>query len=210
MRIAVIGATGMIGSRIVAEARDRGHEVTGATRSGTGGTMVLDGGDAAAVAAAVSGHTAVVLAVAPPRDGSDVPSALVGVGRAVIDGLRAAGVRRLVVVGGAGSLQVAPGVRMIDNIRGTDIPEVYKQQALAQVALLELITAEAGDLEWTYVSPPAQIEPGQRTGVFRVGGDQLLVDGDGQSRVSAEDYAAGVVDELDKGENIRRHITLAY
>lgn len=210
MRIVLIGATGMIGSRIAAEARGRGHQVTGVTRSGQDGTKVADASDVDAVADLAAGHDAVVLAVAPPKDGSDATAALLEVGRAVLDGLRKAAVPRLAVVGGAGSLQVAPGVRVIDNVATLEIPEVYKALALAQVALHDLINEYAGDLEWTYISPPGVIEPGERTGVYRVGGDQLLVDAQGNSRISAEDYAAALVDELEKGENIRRNITVAY
>jgi putative NADH-flavin reductase len=131
----------------------------------------------------------------------------VAVGRAVLDGLRKAGVRRLVVVGGAGSLEVAPGVRIVDL---PEFSDAYKPEALAQAALLDLLRDNADDLEWTYISPGATIEPGERTGVYRVGGDQLLLDDDGNSRVSAEDYAIALVDELEKGENIRRRITVAY
>jgi uncharacterized protein len=207
MRIVLIGASGMIGSRIAAEARGRGHEVIGATRSGKDGTRVVDANDADAVADLVAGQEAVALAVSPPRDGSDPREPLVAVGRAVLDGLRKAEVRRLVVVGGAGSLEVAPGVRIVDL---PEFSDAYKPEALAQAALLDLLRDNADDLEWTYISPGATIEPGERTGVYRVGGDQLLVDDDGNSRISAEDYAIALVDELEKGENIRRRITVAY
>ncbi len=207
MRIVLIGATGMIGSRIAAEGRGRGHEVTGVTRSGKEGTRVVDTNDVGAVAGLVASHDAVVLAVKPPREGSDATGPLLAVGRAVLDGLRKAGVRRLVVVGGAGSLEVAPGLRVIDN---PELPDLYKPEALAQVALLDLLREGAGDLEWTYISPGGAIEPGERTGVFRVGGDQLLVDAEGNSRISAEDYAVALVDELEKGEHIRRRINIAY
>lgn len=210
MKIMVIGSTGMIGSRIAAEARQRGHEVTGATRSGTDNTLVLNAGDAEAVAGAAAGHDALVLAVAAPRDGSDAIAGLLTVGRAVLDGMRKAGVQRLVVVGGAGSLLVAPGVRVIDNLVNLDIPDAYKQQALSQIALYELIRDNADDLAWTYISPPAQIEPGARTGTYRVGGDHLLADDNGTSQISAEDYAIGLVDELEKGDHLREQITLAY
>ncbi|OHV59933.1 epimerase [Pseudofrankia sp. BMG5.36] len=203
MRVGLIGV-GMIGSRVAAEARGRGHEVTAATRSGKGGTRVVDANDAAAVADLAAGQDAVVLSV---RVASEAGDPLLAVGRPLLDGLREAGVRRLVVVGGAGSLEVAPGVRIIDV---ADIPDVYKREALAQADLLDLIRADADDLEWTYISPGGTIEPGKRTGVFRVGDDQLLVDDEGNSRISSEDYAVALVDELEKGENIRRRINVAY
>ncbi|TDD97153.1 NAD(P)-dependent oxidoreductase [Actinomadura rubrisoli] len=207
MRILLIGATGMIGQRVADEARRRGHEVTGVTRRGTGGTAKAEAGDAGAVAALAEGHDAVVLAVAPPRDGSETIPPLLAAGRGVLDGLRRAGVRRLVVVGGAGSLEVAPGVRLVDT---PDFPDLYKNEALAQGALLDLVRAEAGDLDWTYISPAAEIQPGERTGAYRVGGDQVLADAAGQSRISAEDYAIALVDELEKNEAVGRRITVAY
>uniref|UniRef100_UPI000B10B595 NAD(P)-dependent oxidoreductase n=1 Tax=Actinomadura kijaniata TaxID=46161 RepID=UPI000B10B595 len=123
------------------------------------------------------------------------------------EGLREAGVRRLVVVGGAGSLEVAPGTRLVDT---PDFPAIYKNESLAQAELLQVIRAEAGDLDWTYVSPAAEIAPGERTGTFRTGGDRLLADAAGDSRISAEDYAVALVDELEKPQAVGRRITVAY
>lgn len=207
MKILLIGATGMIGSRVAAEARDRGHEVTGTTRGGADGTTKLTATDTAAVAALAAGHDAVVLAIAPPRDGSEPSGPLLAAGRAVLDGLREAGVRRVVVVGGAGSLEIAPGARLVDE---PHFPELYKAEALAQAELLELIRKEADDLEWTYVSPAGVIEPGERTGAFRLGGDQFMMDGEGNSQISAEDYAIALVDELENGNAVGRRISVAY
>ncbi|GAA2425382.1 NAD(P)H-binding protein [Actinomadura vinacea] len=207
MKIALIGATGMIGSRIAAEARSRGHEVTGITRTGNEGTARADAADAAAVAGLVRGHDAVVLSVSPPRDGSEASGPLLAAGRGVLEALREAGVKRLVVVGGAGSLEIAPGVRLVDT---PEFPPGYKGESLAAAEQLAEIRAEAGDLDWTYISPAAVIEPGERTGTFRLGGDRLLSDADGNSRISAEDYAVALVDELEKSEAVRRRITVAY
>jgi putative NADH-flavin reductase len=207
MRIALIGSTGMIGSRIAAEARSRGHEVTGITRSGTDGAVKVDAGDAASIAAAVQGHDAVVTAVAPPRDGSDAKEPMLEYTRGILAGVRSAGVRRLVLVGGASSLEAAPGVRLFDT---PGFPDVAKNEAGAGIAQLELIRAEADDLDWTYVSPAAIIQPGERTGTFRVGGDQLMTDAEGNSKISAEDYAIALVDELEKSQAIRRRISVAY
>ncbi|WP_268245573.1 NAD(P)-dependent oxidoreductase [Planomonospora parontospora] len=111
------------------------------------------------------------------------------------------------VVGGAGSLAAAPGVRLVDT---PDFPAVYKGEALAQAELLELVRAQAGDLDWTYVSPAIVIEPGERTGSYRRGGDQVLADADGRSLISAEDYAVALVDELETGQAVGRRITVAY
>ncbi|WP_176728393.1 NAD(P)H-binding protein [Planobispora rosea] len=206
MRILLIGAGGMIGSRIAAEARERGHEVTGATRSGAGGTRVVDAADAPAVAALAAGHDAVVLAIAPPRDGSEPSGPLLAAGRGVLEGVREAGVRRLVIVGGAGSLEAAPGVRLVDT---PGFPDLYRAEALSQAALLDFVREQAGDLDWTYISPPAEITPGERTGNYRLGGDRLLTDADGGSSISAEDYAVALVDELETGRSAGRRITVA-
>ncbi|MES9543636.1 MULTISPECIES: NAD(P)H-binding protein [unclassified Actinomadura] len=207
MRILLIGATGMVGRRIAAEARGRGHEVTGVTRGGNEGTARAEAGDAAAIARLAEGHDAVVLSVPPPRDGSETEGPLLAVTRGVLDALRRAGVRRLVVVGGAGSLEAAPGVRLVDT---PEFPALYKSEALAAAAQLGVIRTEAGDLDWTFISPAAVIAPGERTGTFRLGGDRLLTDAGGDSRISAEDYAVALVDELEKGNAVQRRITVAY
>ncbi|MEV4565598.1 NAD(P)-dependent oxidoreductase [Nonomuraea sp. NPDC049419] len=201
MKILVFGATGMVGQRIAAELRDRGHEVTGVSRGG--GPVKGDVRDTATLA---PGHDAVVSAIAPPRDGTEPEPPFIEANKALIDGLRAAGVRRLIVVGGAGSLQVAPGQDLVDT---PEFPEIYKKEALAGRALLRLYR-EVGDLDWTFVSPAAEIAPGERTGVFRVGGDTLLSDEQGRSFISAEDYAVAIADELEKNANVRRRICVAY
>lgn len=207
MRILLFGATGMIGSRIAAEAGERGHEVTGATRSGKDGTLAADASDADTVARLAAGHDAVVLAVAPPRGGVEASESLLEVGRGVLDGVRRAGVRRLVVVGGAGILEVSPGVRVVDT---PGFPEDVLPPVRAQVALFELVRDNADDLEWTYLSPPAMVEPGERTGAYRTGDHQLLSDGEGNSHISTEDYAVALVDELQRGELTRRLVHVAY
>ncbi|TDB74389.1 NAD(P)-dependent oxidoreductase [Micromonospora sp. KC723] len=216
MKILVIGATGMIGSRIVAEALNRGHQVTAASRSGrsdglptdpTLTAVALDAAAPSAVAEQPAGHDAVISAVSPPRDGSDPAAPLLGTYRSLVEGLRTAGVRRLIAVGGAGSLKTASGQDRVDN---PDFPAIYKAEALAQRDLLNLLRAEATDLDWTYVSPADHIAPGERTGTFRRGGDQLLAATDGSSFISAEDYAVALVDEFETNDNIRRRITVAY
>lgn len=214
MKILLIGATGMIGSRIAAEALGRGHEVTAATRSGRVETqnpaltaLALDASVAGKVAQAAAGHDVVVSAVSPPRDGSDPAAPLLSTYRSLITGLREAGVRRLVVVGGAGSLRTASGADRVDT---PDFPAMYKTESLAQREVLRLLRAEVTDLDWTYVSPADEIAPGDRTGTFRLGGDELLTAEDGTSFISAEDYAVALVDEAEKSTAIRRRITLAY
>jgi putative NADH-flavin reductase len=207
MKILLVG-TGMIGSRVVSEALSRGHEVTTLTRSGSsvpGATALKgDAADSSAVSEAAAGKDAVVLAVKVPGETAEP---LLAAGRGVLSGAGKAGVRRVIVVGGAGSLEVAPGVRLVDT---PDFPDAYKQEALNQGELLDLLRSEAGALEWTYISPAAIIAPGERTGSYRVGGDQLLTDAEGNSQISAEDYAVALVDELEDPKAPRRRITVAH
>jgi uncharacterized protein len=212
MKVLVFGATGNIGRAITAELLSRGHTVTGASRTGVPveglDVTVLQGdaADPATVARLSRGQDAVVAAIGP-KPGDPVPDgAFSSAARGLLDGLRAAGVRRLLVLGGAGSLEVAPGERVVD---APDFPQAWKANALGQAEALGIYRT-ASDLDWTYVSPAAIIGPGERTGTYRVGGDQLLVDASGESRISIPDYAAGFVDELEKGNAIRRRITVAY
>jgi putative NADH-flavin reductase len=212
MKVLVFGAGGNIGRAITAELLSRGHTVTGASRSGApAGELDVpmiqgDAADAATVARLAQGHDAVVAAIGP-KPGAAVPEgAFSGPAHGLIEGLRTAGVRRLLVLGGAGSLEVAPGQRVVD---APDFPDAWKPNALDQAEALDIYRT-VGDLDWTYVSPAAVIGPGERTGTYRIGGDQLLVDASGQSRISIPDYAAGFVDELEKGNAIRRRITVAY
>jgi uncharacterized protein len=116
-------------------------------------------------------------------------------------------VKRLVWVGGGGSLLVAPGVRVIDT---PEFPAEWKAEASAQVQALELFRASTSDVEWSFLSPPAVIEPGQRTGRYRTGGDLLVTDEKGVSRISVEDYAVAFLDELERPAHIRQRFTIAY
>jgi len=212
MKVLVFGASGNIGRGITAELLRRGHTVTAASRSGAQlqelGVPVVagDAADPATVARLAQGQDVVVAAIGP-KPGAEVPDgAFSGPARGLIEGLRTAGVRRLLVLGGAGSLEVAPGRRVVDAPSFLDL---WKPNALGQAEALDIYRG-VGDLDWTYVSPAAVIAPGERTGTYRIGGDQLLVDASGESRISIPDYAAGFVDELEKGNAIRRRITVAY
>ncbi|MET9341351.1 NAD(P)H-binding protein [Nonomuraea sp. NPDC003804] len=199
-KILVFGATGMIGQRIVTELVNRGHDVTGLSRSGP------VKGDVTQAAELAAGHDVVISAIAPPRDGTEPEAPFLAATRALIDGVREAGVRRLITVGGAGGLEVAPGLDLVDT---PDFPQIYKKEALSQRAALGLYR-EVTDLDWTYVAPAAIIQPGERTGTFRLGGDRLLADEQGNSVISAEDYAVAVADEIEKAEHVRRRFTVAY
>jgi putative NADH-flavin reductase len=197
MKIVLFGPGGMIGSRIAAELEQRSHDVTGASRAT--GTDITS---AAAVAASAAGADAVVSAISA----RGVDYTLADVARSLTDGARQAGVRRAVVVGGAGSLEVAPGTRLVDT---PDFPGEWKPEALQHADALEVFRS-IDDLDWTFVSPAAFIHPGERTGQYRLGGDQLLVDEKGNSEISAEDYAIAIADLLEDGGHERERITVAW
>jgi len=197
MKIVVLGPTGMIGSRIVTELTERGHEVVGASRAS--GTDITD---PTAVSAAVSGADAVVCAISA----RGVDYTLADAARSLIDGMRRSGRTRLVIVGGAGSLEVAPGIRLIDT---PQFPEEYRAEASQGAEALAVYRAVA-DLDWTYLSPAAFIHPGERTGSYRQAGDQLLADDNGNSEISAEDYAIAVADLLEQGTHVRERVAVAW
>lgn len=207
MKLALFGATGVIGSRIFKEALQRGHHVTAVVRDPTNfharsfqGVAKGDALDPTSVAATVRGHDAVLSAIGP---GSD---AIVGAAHSFLEALPHAGVKRLVIVGGAGSLEVAPGVLFVD---APNFPKEYLGQARANCEALNIYRRNAA-LDWTFVSPAVWIAPGKRTGHFRLGGDQLLVDAKGESRISAEDYAVAFLDEVENPRHVRRRFTVAY
>lgn len=213
MKIALFGASGMIGQRILHEALQRGHVVTAIVRDPSRLTETHDNLhvvsenalDPVAVAAAVSGHDAVISAISPGH-GPELQSMVTAI-RSQITGLEAAGVKRLVVVGGAGSLEVAPGVQLVDT---GAIPAAWLPLVLDHREALNTLRAEASDLEWTYFSPAAMIQPGERTGNFRLGGDELIKDADGNSHISAEDYAIALLDEVENPKHIRSRFTIGY
>ena len=215
MRIALFGATGMIGHRILREAVQRGHSLTAMARDPSKvetGPLVLavkaDVLDATNVAYVVTGHDAVVSAFSPlTTGGSQGLDSLVASVRSLMQGLTQAMVRRLIVVGGPGSLEVTPGMQLGDS---PGFPAAWKAIALAHAQTLDVLRREAFGLDWTYFSPAAIIEPGTRTGKFRLGDDKLVVDEKGESRISAEDYAVALVDELERPRHVGRRFTIGY
>lgn len=208
LNIALFGATGMIGSRIAAEAARRGHRVTalsrhpGASVDGVA-AQAADLFDPASIAAALPGHDVVASAYGPKQDDA---AKVVAAAQALVAGARQAGVKRLVVVGGAGSLEVAPGQQLVDT---EGFPQAYKAVALAHRDALHYLRT-VGDLDWTFFAPAAMIAPGERTGQFRTGVGKLIVDANGDSKISAEDYAVAFVDALEQGSFAREIATVAY
>jgi len=202
MKIALIGATGNVGQRITAEAVRRGHEVTAIARKVSaiaaqeGVTpLAADLADKDAIAAAVAGADVVVLSVR--FQGLDFD--------AVLDALR--GVPRLLVVGGAASLESAPGVVLLDT---PDFPDFIKPEATPARAALDRLRAGGEGLDWTYLSPSVFFGPGERTGTFRLGKDSLLTAEDGKSHISYEDYAIALLDEIETPQHSRQRFTVGY
>lgn len=208
MKIIVFGASGQIGSVIVDEALSRGHSVTAAVRSNSRVTTThprLDVREARIdrvdeVARVTVGHDAVVDSIGGL--GHDNPRISIECARPLVDGMAAAGVSRLVIVGTAGTLEVTPGVRRMDT---PDFPEVLRGEARAHEELQAFLRGIPKDssLEWTYFSPPALIEAGARTGQVTLGGDALPFNDAGESYISNEDYAVAVIDELENPRHLR-------
>lgn len=201
-KIALIGASGNAGSRILKELSDRGHRVTAIARTpekiaALPGVTAKAGDvyDKDGLAKLLAGHDAVVSAV--HFTASDAAT--------LIGAVRASGVKRYLVVGGAGSLEVAPGKRLVDQ---PDFPAAYKAEAMKGAAFLDLLRG-VSDLDWTFLSPSAMFVPGERTGTFRLGDDALLTNAKGSS-ISFEDYAIALVDEIEKPAHLRRRFTVGY
>jgi putative NADH-flavin reductase len=210
MKIVIFGAAGRIGQRIMHEALARGHVVTAAVRDPSHlevthaalRGVAADVSRAEDVARVAVEQDAAVNAIGPGRSGE--VGVIVASARALIAGLAVAGPRRLVVVGGAGTLEIRSGVQRLDT---PDYPEIYRPSGYAQREALALY--RASDLDWSYLSPPVIIEPGTRSGRYRTGGDQVLFDTAGRSRISMEDYAVAIVDELERPRHLRARFTVA-
>lgn len=201
-KIAIYGATGMIGSRLVAEALERGHQVTGISRSGgelPAGVTAVQGsaGDAELAARIAAENDVVISAIGPSRTGGDRREYLADLANLV----EHLGDTRVLVVGGAGSLLIGEGQRLVDS---PEFPEVYKAEALIAAEALEYFRGLGEEVDWTFISPAPIIAPGERTGVFTLGTDSPV----GES-VSAEDFAVALIDEIEKPAHRRRRFTLA-
>jgi putative NADH-flavin reductase len=216
MKIVVIGATGNIGRRVVKEALSRGHEVIGVVRD-PGAVespdarvrlVKADATRADDIVKAVKGADAVVSAISPRPNARGLPApSLQANARALIQGLRAAHVKRVLYVGGASSLEVAPGLALADT---PDFPEAYRAEAREGREALAVWRKEADGLDWTYLSPAVEIGPGQRTGKYRTTGDRILFDPSGKSFISFEDYAVAVLDELERPSHVGRRFGVSY
>jgi putative NADH-flavin reductase len=214
MKVAVMGATGMIGSKLLEEAFDRGHIVTGISRHASklpSHDRILpveaDVLDTNALARAFSGQDAILHAFAPPRLSVEerVEQQRAGT-QSIIAAAKSAGVRRILAVGGAGTLEVAPGVQNKDR---PEFPASW-EGGVKSTALIKGLLAAEPDLDWTFLSPSHEIFVGERTGKFRLGLDQMLIDANGKSSISVADYAIAMIDELENPKHSRRRFTVGY
>jgi putative NADH-flavin reductase len=202
MKVAVIGGTGRAGSRIVEELARRGHQVTAIARKPEAAAQLpgvtakaVDIHDAQAMTEALKGHDVVVSAL---RFADATPAEVIGP-------VKASGVPRYLVVGGASSL-MAGGQRLFDS---PHFPEAYKAEAGAGIGFLDALKAEPA-LDWSYLSPSMIFDGAERTGKFRLGGDDLLTAADGKSSITFPDFAIAMVDEIETPKHRRRRFTVGY
>lgn len=196
MKVLVLGATGMVGSAIVAEGRRRDQNVVTASRRPGAADVVADLTDTDALAQHAEGADAVVISVPPPRDGSDHQPWLDAHQRLASRPIPA----RLAMVGGAGS-SLVEGAPLLES---PDFPEIYKPEAVSAAAVLEMFRGAADGVDWVILSPAIEIGPGERTGAYRTGTDELV-----GRRISAEDYAVALWDELTDPQHRRSRFTVA-
>lgn len=216
MQIALVGATGFVGGAVLTEALARGHAVTALARDPARlapqtrlAVIRADALDAAQVAAAVRGAEAVVSAYNPGWTHPDLAGTFLAGSRAILAGVRAAGVARFLVVGGAGSLYVAPDTQLVDTPAFLDhVPPNVLPGALAARDFLAEMRA-VDDLDWVFLSPPAMLAPGERSGHYRVGGEHLLMTGDAPAGISVADLAVAIVDELERPAHHSQRFTVA-
>ncbi len=213
MKIVILGATGFVGSALLDEVLRRGHTVTAIARNpeklaGREGLVARKANvyDTAYLATWIRGHDALISAFNPGWKNPNLYDDQVRGTASIIAAIKEAGIKRVLWVGGAGGLEVKPGVRVLD---GPDLPNWVRPGALATYKALEQLRKEP-ELEWSYIAPSAELVLGERTGKFRLGGDQLLVDANGRSRISVQDYAVALIDELENPTHIRKRFTVGY
>lgn len=213
MKLAIIGATGFVGTAILAEALSAGHEVTVIVRDSAKVTQrknltIVEGDvfDTNKLAEQIKGHDAVLSAYNPGWTNPEIYDDFLRGSDSIVAAVKKADVARLLVVGGAGSLYVAPDVQLVDT---EGFPAEYKQGALAARELLNRLQ-DNNDISWTLLSPPALLVPGERTANYRTGKDELLMDGDQPASVSVKDLAVALVKEASEAAQRQRRFTIGY
>ncbi|MBP1614605.1 MAG: NmrA-like family protein [Bacteroidetes bacterium] len=214
-KIVLIGASGFVGSAILNEALNRGHQVTAVVRnpdkiSTKHANLTITKGDVSSVEAVKvlsKGADAVISAYNPGWTNPDIYEETLKNYSAILNGVKAAGVKRLLCVGGAGTLFVAPGIRLLDAV---ELPEAIMPAVKSLGKFyLEVLSSEK-EIDWVFFSPAGNIAPGERTGKFRLGKDDLIVDAEGKSNISVEDYAVAMIDELEVPAHHQERFTIGY
>lgn len=214
MKVAIIGASGFVGSALLNEALTRGHQVTAIVRNPEkitveNSNLTIKAGDVTdseSFADLVAGNEAVLSAFNAGWTNPNLYDDFLAGSKAIQEGTKKAGIKRLLIVGGAGSLEVAPNVQLVDT---PEFPAEWKAGATSARDYLTILREEK-DLDWTFLSPAIMLEPGERTANFRLGGDQLVTDANGDSKISVQDLAVALVDELEKNQFIQKRFTAAY
>ena len=212
MKIALIGASGFVGSAILNEAVSRGHSVTAIVRNVSKvaahpqvTAVAVDAQNPQALTEVLKGHDRVISAYNPGWTEPDLYNQFLQGSRTIVEGVRVSGTRRLLVVGGAGSLFVAPGVQLVDT---PEFPAEWKNGALAARDALNELRTESS-LDWTFLSPAILLQPGKRTGQYRLGTEAPLMNGDQPGSISVEDMAVAIVDELETPRHVQQRFTVA-
>jgi uncharacterized protein len=213
MKVVLLGASGFVGSAILKEALDRGHQVTAVVRSQGHlipvqhlKVQITDVYDSLALAAVMVRHDALISAFNPGWKDPNLYADQVRGTTSILKAAKSAAIKRVLWVGGAGGLEVKPGVRVVD---APDFPAAIKPGSLATIEALDQLRREP-ELDWSYLSPSSNMKSGTRTGKFRLGDDQLLVDSSGHSNISVQDYAVAMINELEHPAHIRKRFTVGY
>ena len=214
-KIVLIGASGFIGSALLKEALERGHKVKAIVRNPDKITiknpnLTIEKGDVSSsqlVSSLCKGADVIISAYNPGWQNPEIASDTLRVYPAILDGVRRSGVKRLLVVGGAGSLFISPGTRLMD---AGVMPDSYLPAVRALASIyLDILTAER-EVDWVFFSPAGSITGGKRTGKFRLGKDEMIVDSEGKSTISVEDYAVAMLDEAENPAHHRERFTIGY
>lgn len=212
MKIALIGASGFVGGAILKEASARGHRVLAITRHPEKvetlpgvAAVKADAADTQQLADAINGQNVVISAFNGGWGDPDIYNKHLDGSKAIIDAAKQAKAR-LIMIGGAGSLEAAPGQQLVDS---PDFPAEWKAGALAARDALTAIRNER-ELDWTFISPAIILTPGEKTGTYRLGGNQPVFDGNGESKISVGDLAAAIVDEAEAPKHSRKRFTVGY